>query len=81
MQGFRVLEPNLAIDQLTDLELEQTLHYLEIDLRWKRNRAYAVTTPQSTQIMITVRQEAEQVKKLRRERERRIIRGNYRPFT
>jgi hypothetical protein len=72
---------NLAIDQLTDLEIEQTLRYLEIDLRWKRNRAYAVTPSQSTPILIAVKQKEEQVKKLRRERERRIIRGNYQPFT
>jgi len=30
--------PNWAIDQLTDLELEQTLHFLEIDLCLKQNR-------------------------------------------
>ena len=75
------MELNLAIEQLTDIELEDTLRYLQMDLRWKRNRAYAVPTPQSTQLMIAVKQEEEQVKKLHQERKHRIIRGNYQPFS
>lgn len=75
------MELHLTIDQLADIELEDTLRFLQMDLRWKRNRAYAVRPPQSTQRMIAVKQEEEQVKKLHRERERRIIRGNYQPFT
>jgi hypothetical protein len=74
------MEFNLAIEQLTDIELEDTLRFLQMDLRWKRNRAYAVQPPQSTQLMIAVKEE-KQVKKLHRGRERRIIRGTYQPFT
>jgi hypothetical protein len=80
-QGTRVqMQFNMSIDQLTDIELEETLHLLQIEMRWKRNHAYALPNPQSIQIMITVKQEEEFVKKLRAEREHRIIRGNYHPF-
>jgi hypothetical protein len=81
-QGTRVpMQSNMSIDQLTDIELEETLHLLQMEMRWKRNHAYALPDFQSTQIMIAVKEGEEFVKKLRAEREHRIIRGNYHPFT
>ena len=69
------------IDHLTDIELEEALKLLEMDVRWNRNQAYALSSSQSTRLMKRVKRQEEQLRRLWAERERRIVQGGYRPFS
>ena len=69
-----------AIDALTDLELEEHLKLVEMDIRWNRNHAYAVQDPTRTTLLDKVREQEQLLRKLRDERDYRIIHNKYRPF-
>jgi hypothetical protein len=74
----RVCKP---LDEWTDKELEMTLHHLEWEIRYLQNFGYAVHHPTiSEAIQASVHQQRDQLKKLRNEREYRIIQGTYQPF-
>jgi hypothetical protein len=69
-----------AIDALTDLELEEHLKLVEMDVRWNRNHAYALRGLTRLTLMDKVQDQEQLLRKLRDEREHRIINNNYRPF-
>jgi hypothetical protein len=69
------------INQLSDLELEETIHLLDMDVRWSRNLAYAVSGARSQRLMRNVKLKEGLLRNLGAERERRIAQGGYHPFT
>jgi len=69
-----------AIDALTDLELEEHLKLVEMDIRWNRNHAYAVQVATRLTLLDKVREQEQLLRKLRDERDYRIIHNKYRPF-
>ncbi len=69
-----------AIDALTDLELEEHLKLVEMDIRWNRNHAYAVQDATRSTLLDKVREQEQLLRKLRDERDYRIIHNKYRPF-
>jgi hypothetical protein len=71
---------NKAIDALTDLELEEHLKLAEMDIRWNRNHAYAVQGTTRSTLLDKVQEQEQLLRKLRDEREYRVIHNNYRPF-